>query len=775
MGACVVCRVETARSRQLGAILTAAGHAVVVADAPDRASGIIVWAEPAGREQPYPDAVNVADLAFWPGALAGGARRRAWREMQIEACRGADLALAGSEAELGFWSGEFARAGVRAPLMVLPAVAAVLRGEVTRLSSVIVVLENDATDAMLDRLQAAAAWVASCQGTLQVVVPVQRGMLGLATMRRVRRLGAVTIVDELAGAAPGVLLDLRDDTAEERVGTPPSVAAALGAGWPVLSTVAGAVTQRIEAGGAGLFATDVAEGLTHLGAGDLARLSRGARNVGAAVPDRLGPWVVRAVERRREAHAAWRAGGQVPQPLGPDAHVLVISDEHENLADIRIHLPFGAMHRRGAIAGYAVMRHGRLVFSTRATGRNDPDPAFHALWVHRGSDPRLNLLLRALDRPFCYDLDDNLLASPEYRQRFGRGSEQAVLGLIGRCAVLSASTVRLVSLLQGASAVRLADRAVVTPNLAVAQPVPIQAGMPRALVWVSSDTPALTGMRENVERAVRDFCAAHRLKLIFMGAAPPSMLRDAGIAVEHVGILPHAAYLEYLRALSPSILVCPLEAAAASSTQDFIDGKSDVKMLDAAAAGLVGVYSTARPYTDSGLGPHILCDNTHAGWLDGLERAYRACGHPGPAPVFPPSRVVTEEGLAPWAAALSRARLASPLYWSEMASTLDYVAQRRSRFLPEDNFDAEYYLDMHEDVGAAVREGHVASAYEHYRVSGYAERRDARAYADSTTDTQAWWDHLLQAVDLLERGTAARGPRIEALQDERAARRSLRS
>ena len=34
--------------------------------------------------------------------------------------------------------------------------------------------------------------------------------------------------------------------------------------------------------------------------------------------------------------------------VGPGTHVLVISDEALNLVDIRVHLPFAALHRRGA-------------------------------------------------------------------------------------------------------------------------------------------------------------------------------------------------------------------------------------------------------------------------------------------------------------------------------------------------------------------------------------------------------------------------------------------
>ena len=732
----VVHGTETARTRQLAALPGATPMAGA------QSADALIWAEPARRSLPYPTApVNVADLAYWPATPLGPVRRAAWRREQAEACRGADFALAGSDAERGFWSAAFTAAGITTPILVLPPLPEPLAPAPASPVTVVVVLDSAPSPRVIGLLEAAAAWAASQQGQLQVVT-APFGLPGLAATKRLRHgPAAAVLLERLADAQPGILLDARDDTPEEQVRTPPAVWAARHAGWPVVSAHAG-------------LPLDVPEALGQAKADPPP----------AAIPSDLMTWLTEAVAHREALQ------GRLPHGLG---HVLVLSDEHDNLVDIRIHRPFGALYRAGAIAGYAVLRAGKIVFSTRAMGAADADPAFSALWVHRAADRRLHLLLRLLDRPFGYDIDDNLLAVPEYRERFGRGSQETVQALIRGAAVLSASTARLVSLLQAASGVRLADRAVVTPNLALGQPAAIEPGLPRAVIWVSSDAPALTGTRQAVELAVRDFCAAHRLRLICMGAAPSATLRDAGFPLEHVGILPHGAYLDYLRALSPSILVCPLEAAAENGTQDFIDGKSDVKMLDAAEAGLVGVYSRAKPYTETGLGPHIMVENTQEGWLDGLERAYRACARPGAPRAFPPGRVLTEAGLLPFTDALIRLGLATPLYWSEIDATLDYVAQCRDRFIEEAEFDTEHYLDSHADVKRAVREGHVASAYDHYQRSGHGEGRSARTLTETPESRQPWWAELIQSIDRLERVTDARALVIERLVQDQAARRAL--
>ncbi len=291
------------------------------------------------------------------------------------------------------------------------------------------------------------------------------------------------------------------------------------------------------------------------------------------------------------------------------------------------------------------------------------------------------------------------------------------------------------------------------------------------MVWASSDAPALAGSRPEVERAVRDFCAAHGLPLLCIGAPPPAVLAESGLEVTHIPLLSYPAYLARLRGVSPGILVAPLETGADPATQDFVDGKSDVKVIEARRTGLVGVFSRALPYLDSDLGPDVLCDNTYEAWIDGLERARLLCLRRPEATGWPDARDPETLGPWPWAEAIGRARLDRPASAREVTDAGAYVrGQAETLLTAPEQFDEEDYLRRHEDVRAAVAAGIVASGYRHYLQSGFREGRVARRLLDPAA---AWWSRLLATVSRVEAEAQARDAEIEGLRQRLALRRRL--
>ena len=766
-----------ARVQQLTATL--AGP-VAPGSGPEIGDTLIIWLDPIARTIPFPTGICcVVDLVALRPATVGVARRSAWRRAVAALCVGADLVLIGSETEAGLWTAPLEEAGVDAPLFILaPPACPVIAGPAAALSTT---LDDPAG---LPIVMAAAAWAATAgaaaagaagQGLPMVVgIPAVSGAPGLLTMRGLRALPNVIVLPHVAAPA-GLILDARPDTAEARITTPPDLLAALGAGCPIVTTVAGILGQSLMEAGAGLVALPA--GLAQaLDAVHAARDTMGAAAQALAIrlhrPETGLPRAIEQVQSRRaDIETPWHSGQGAPlltTANGP-GHVLVLSNDHDILLDVRVHVPLAALHRTGAIGGYTILHRGKIAFSTRplAPGHDAP---FAALWVHRSADSVLLTVLRALGVPYAYDLDDNLLASPQYRDRFEKPGQALVRTLLQQAAVLSCSTRRLASLLQDRAGALLAGRVVITPNLAPAAALPRAAGVPRAVIWASSDTPALIQSRPAIERAVRDFCLAHRIKLVCMGAPPGSGL--AGPETEHVALLPRAAYLDYVRALSPALLICPLETGADPDTQDFVDGKSDVKMLDAAMAGLVGVYSAAAPYLDTDIPGAILCPNTYEGWLDGMEQGYRACIAGNPAPALPHCRT-TAGGLLPWAQALTRARLAEPLSLRTVLNAYTIVADRRRRLLEPQVFDTLFYLAQHPDVAAAAAKGIVPSAYDHYLSSGFREGREARALFGADPAGEVWWDEIEPVITRLRQDTEQRQVEIDALQATHAARQAL--
>ena len=161
-----------------------------------------------------------------------------------------------------------------------------------------------------------------------------------------------------------------------------------------------------------------------------------------AAADRLGEGLDRALARLKRK-IAWTPGRlsdrEVSGPASGDAprHVLVLSDEPENLRELRLHAPFGELYRRGDISGYSVWSRDRMVMSTL----NDPNRTpVDAIWLQRRPSSATVLALHVLGKPFALDLDDHLLVSPTYREYFPPEHMQMGRLLVRQCAVLSCST-----------------------------------------------------------------------------------------------------------------------------------------------------------------------------------------------------------------------------------------------------------------------------------------------------------------------------------------------
>ncbi|MGI4951020.1 MAG: hypothetical protein ACRYGM_04385, partial [Janthinobacterium lividum] len=676
------------RGAQLAGALRAGGHEVSVsipagaapsrdaADHPlrhDRRSymdllhrlrpGVVVWMDPLLRTTPFgAGAVHVCDL-YGLGAPKAELRGTIARHMA-----GAGLVLTGSVGQDGFWAaalGQPAAASAIVPYATPPALIVPLRPGASVLRRLHVPSGLHLRPGGLAWLARVAAWCA-VRGIALHIAPPPGGVTDLAAMQALRSLEAMSGVHMLhapdlrtvlGGYGPGsLLLDLADDSAERRLASPAPVVDALTHGMPLLTNCGGDLARRLlRANAATTLPPGAApedgvleaalDGVAALPAEGLAAMSGSARTCAADWFDAADAQAVLLDALERAAQAGRRRAAGRPGPSAPPPQVLVLTEYESYMRRLRVDLPLGALHREGGIDGYAVWSKGRLGFSTRG---GEADPAFDAIWVQRDLPPDLVLALGALKRPYLLDIDDNLLVSPAYRAPLPPSQLQSVRSLVRGCTAITTASDRLAGLLQEHAHTVLVDRAVTCRNLATEQPPWVAAGAPGCVVWASSDVPALTGSYAGVVRAVRDFCLAHGLRLVCIGAPPPGLALEAGVATEHLGLMPYAAYLSHLRALAPAILVAPLDTGADPVTQDFIDGKSDIKVLEALVTGLVGVFSDASAYRDTDLPAPILCRNDHAGWLAGLERARQACLRGGPRHELPASRIASGRGLSGW-------------------------------------------------------------------------------------------------------------------------------
>lgn len=772
---------------------------------------VVLWMWPSLRSTPFPPGpVHVCDLnglqhfemANGVPAQVGPARRQL-----IRRCAGADLVLTGSVEQNGFWSAELAREGIAAPTALAPyALPAALR-----------LPPHPGAPSALRRLQfagnlyswnCAAAWLEQVadwcrrQGgiELQVVAGLDPGnATSLAAIKALHRIearpgvhvmGELTLRAILESYQPGsVALDLYDDTLERRLAVPVRSVNALTHGVPLLTNIHGTFTGALARAGAAVIVADDGPDDHAPGPAGPSPLDAALDHLAGLTPDALGAMsaaavrfaaaafdeglardalldgIDRAAHARARSRATWLAtrADRADRP-----HVLVLTEQAPHLRDVRVHIPFGAMHREGRIAGYSVWSRGAIDFSTRPP---EPDPAFDALWVQRDLPPDLALAVDGLDRPYLLDIDDNLMVSPAYRDRFSPEQMQGTRALVRGCAVLTISTDRLAGLLQQEAHTLLLDRAMTCRNLAAEQPPEVAPGEPRCLVWSQSDKPALAGDYLEVVRAVRDFCAANGLRLVCIGAPPPPLIAEAGVEVEHVGLLPYQAYLAQLRALAPGILVAPIETNADPATMAFVEGKSDIKMLEALATGLVGVFSDAAAYRDSDLPAPILCRNEYSAWFKGLDRARRLCREGQPRQRLPDNRIAAGLGLQSWCQAVTRARLRHPLRLSELRNAMAMTRSRLQRcLLPPDKFDAEWYLTAYPDVREVVEAG-IFTAYEHYATHGFRERRQGHIDDRAQPEADQFWASLMATLSDIRTSAENRGTEMDGIMARRDLRR----
>jgi hypothetical protein len=764
---------------------------------------VVMWLAPLSRRIPYTrsnETIHVCDLIGLPhieAAMGAPARETPMRERIGALCGSADLVLTGSDEQHGYWLAELSRDRAAPSTAIVPyATPEALRGKPvsgqSRLLRLHVVGMAYAWSTSISLLDRVSAWVSRQHGiTLSLIIGTDPGgatdrsamerLHAIACRPNVLFQGEVSFGEAMEDCQAGSFaLDLYETNMERRMAVPIRSVNALTHGVPLLSTIDGPFMRRVAAFGAGIIAADTADQpleatldkLAAMSAIDLSRMSKAARRFAAAEfaykqsVDTLVAAVADAIDRKATPVMTSR----VADPAPP--HILVVTDVEAHHRELRVDIPMNALLGTGAIAGYSVWSRGQYQFTTSA---DIAKQNFDVLWVQRAITPELTIALQILGRPFVYDIDDNLLSAPTYRPPFPIEMTQSVNNLLRACAVLSCSTARLAQLLHTNCSVPLVDKSIVTPNLLRDRPAPRPVGTPRCLIWVSSDTPALTVSRLNVQRAIRDFCLSHDLQLISIGADPPDLIRASDIKVLHVRQAPYGSYLSVLRSFAPGIMVCPLETDGDAPTTQFISGKSDIKMLEVAAGGHIGVFSRAAPYVESDLPRPILCENSYAAWMEALAEAWLRCGQSPEEPPIPADRCADLGGVAPWLRAVHRGRMPGQLSSAEFYHAITALRGRYAkRLLSREEFDATFYIKENADVQHALDVGILPSAYDHYRTDGFREGRSGRRDDQPAPHNESAWANLLNTLGDLKASVQEQETRVEALKAQRATRLALK-
>lgn len=290
----------------------------------------------------------------------------------------------------------------------------------------------------------------------------------------------------------------------------------------------------------------------------------------------------------------------------------ITSDYHQILRCLRMDMPLLNLKKQGLIEDY-------VIADTSLRGISN-DTVFDVVWLQRIDDYAFLARLRdELGNHYVYDIDDYLIGNPSYVTTLP--DRRDVTDAVKACKVLTVTTGRLQTLLAEKTGCRLSQKTVICPNGFEYSKSVRQPGVPKGILWTSSDYVALTTSKSAVTGAVARFARDYDLPVYFFGRISPE-IRDIFHKVIDFGLVSYWHHKVILAGLPSMLGVAPLETSADKDTLDFIRGKSDVKMTELSGFGHPSVYSKAPPYEDTDLKVGLLVENTERAWYDGLELTY---------------------------------------------------------------------------------------------------------------------------------------------------------
>jgi hypothetical protein len=360
--------------------------------------------------------------------------------------------------------------------------------------------------------------------------------------------------------------------------------------------------------------------------------------------------------------------------------VLAFADGRDGLVSAcRVRDPLEALQEAGLVGDYVV---------TDATLEGAPRAgSYDVVWLQRGADPWLtDLVAQRLAGRFLLDLDDHLLVRPSYVTRDEWPDAAALTRALEACRVLTVSSCRLTGLLESRSGRALSSKAHICRN-AVAfgrMAPPPRRGRPAALLLAQGHRLALTTSAEDVLGAIASFAHSRRMPIWYVGSCPPQV-RDAasafGARLEVLRLRRHGAFDRALAGEPTLLALAPLETRGDEVTNEFVSGKSDIKMVEYGGCGHPAVFSAAAPYLDSDLQSGELAENTFQGWSEALEAVatdWRKDMTEDAAEIRQ-RRDMARVAMQEWWPAVEAARLERPVRIEELLSASDrMVAAGRS-------------------------------------------------------------------------------------------------
>lgn len=293
--------------------------------------------------------------------------------------------------------------------------------------------------------------------------------------------------------------------------------------------------------------------------------------------------------------------------------VLALSSDVE-LSEIRIRPFLTALLARGTIAGF---QFADRKMNSMGWHKNF---AFTHIWCHRNiSTAQYRFLRRNAHVPVIYDIDDLMTAVPDFVKRRPRVEERVRWCLENAQTVTTSTDILREHLRQQAPP----SKSVITLKNGFSScgaSTHLRGALQKRIVWTSGDHPFVTRENPQFTAQLADIANRHGYEMILIGRFDPTIGRVFS-KHRYIQRLDFNSYRELLQHFAGAVGFAPLPSGLEPHNQQFFDAKSDIKLLEYLANGLIPVCTATPPYMQSELYiPELAAENP-----DDLLRQLESC------------------------------------------------------------------------------------------------------------------------------------------------------
>ena len=299
-------------------------------------------------------------------------------------------------------------------------------------------------------------------------------------------------------------------------------------------------------------------------------------------------------------------------PTSGRPNILALSSDAE-ISEIRLRPFLSALLARGIIASYQFADRKMNPVGWLRTGK------FTHLWCHRNiSTAQYNFLKKHAHVPIIYDIDDLLTDVPEFVMKRRMRTLARIDWCLNHAQAVTVAAERLKKEL--CCKIPPDTKTLVLKNGYAGYQPPRRPTPKKQIIWTSGDLPFVLREHPHFMADIAKLANFHEYEMIFIGRFDPEY-GEMFSRRRHIQRLDFVSYREFLRFNSGAIALAPLPSGLPGAFQRFFDAKSDIKLVDYLSAGLVPIFTSTPPYSES----ELFIPQLAASDPDGLLKIFEHC------------------------------------------------------------------------------------------------------------------------------------------------------